>query len=216
MRQHKLFWGSSYDRGCQHLLKMWPDIKKVYHDATLDFYYGWDLFDIAYANNPERQEWKKKMQKLMEAPGITEHGRVNKEDLAKGRQECGIWAYPTDFGETNCITALDCQLDGVVPCVMNRAGLRESVQSGIRVEGDIEDELTKATFLEQLIKLMGDKEMWEEQQRIGHRHALKYKWPRIAKQWSQHLGGETNANAHTSRKTKKQTKETNADKEPKA
>lgn len=187
MKQHKLFWGSSYDRGIQFILNMWPQIKKEYPKAEFHIYYGWDLFDAAYADNPERQEWKKKMQKLMKAKGITEHGRVNKEELAKGRQKCGIWAYPTDFGETNCITALDCQKDGVVPCVMNKAGLRESVRTGIRVEGDIYDEEIQERYLELLLELMGDHRLWEKERAKGRKFALQYTWEKIAKKWSKHL-----------------------------
>ena len=187
MRQHNLFWGSSYDRGIQHLLKMWPEVKKTYPDAELHICYGWDLFDAAYTDNKERQAWKTKMQKLMSHKGITEHGRLSKEELTKVRKKCGIWAYPTDFGETNCITGLDCQLDGVVPCVINKAGLKESVQSGVKVEGDIYDQETQEKYLLELVEIMADKERWKKEQIKGRIHALKFKWANTAKEWSKHL-----------------------------
>ena len=100
MRQHKMLYSSSYDRGLMHLLLMWKDIKKEIPDATLDIYYGWKLFQSFYANNPERMKWKANMEKLMQQDGITEHGRVSKSELIKAQKECGIWAYPTHF----CVT----------------------------------------------------------------------------------------------------------------
>jgi hypothetical protein len=50
----KVFWGSSYDRGLEHLLKMWDRVIDEFPDTTLDVCYGWDLFDRAFSNNPAR------------------------------------------------------------------------------------------------------------------------------------------------------------------
>ena len=76
MRQHKLWYQSSYDRGLEHLLFVWSDIRRAIPDATLDIAYGWDIFDSIFRDNPERQEWKKNMIMLMDQPGIKEHGRL--------------------------------------------------------------------------------------------------------------------------------------------
>lgn len=182
-RIHKLGYFSSYDRGCYHLLKMWPDIKKEIPDATLDICYGWTLFDGTFRNNPERMSWKSKMVELMSQDGIKEHGRLNKNDLAKLRRSCGIWAYPTHFTETNCITALDCQKDGVVPVVISLAGLKETVGSGIRIDGDIYLPETRQEYLEKLIALMKDEKTWKEESEKGKEFAKRYSWSAIADQW---------------------------------
>lgn len=183
IRQHKLFYGSSYDRGCYHLLKMWPDIKKEIPDATLDICYGWTLFDGTFKNNPERMAWKAKMVDLMSQDGIKEHGRLNKADLAKLRQSCGIWAYPTDFTETNCITALDCQKDGVVPVVMELAALKETVGSGVKVQGDIYIKEDKEKYRDELIKMMTDEKRWTEESEKAREFAKSFYWENIAKVW---------------------------------
>ena len=182
-RQHKLLWCSSYDRGLQHLLKMWPQIKAEYPDATLDIYYGWGLFEQRYADNPERMAWKDRMDGLMTQEGITHHGRVGKEELNEATKMCGIWAYPTDFDEINCISALNCQLYGCVPCVINKAALKETVGSGIKVEGDIYDPETKEEYLKQLLGLMGDETKWKEEQEKGKKFVEGYSWSDISKKW---------------------------------
>ena len=47
MRNNKLcIYGSSYDRGLEHLLKLWPDVIKEVPNAQLRIFYGWILFDI--------------------------------------------------------------------------------------------------------------------------------------------------------------------------
>ena len=136
-QHHKLFWGSSYDRGLDILLLMWPDIKKAYPDAELHIAYGWDLFDKAAVNNKERQEWKNDVVALMKQDGVTEYGRVGKDKLEEIRSSCGVWAYPTYFTEIFCITALEAQNDGLVPVTMTLGALKETAQKGVLIEGGI-------------------------------------------------------------------------------
>src|ERR1035437_3672168 len=182
-RNLKLFYDSSYDRGLDVLLDMWPKIKEKFPDATLDVCYGWDLFDKGYANNPERMAWKDKQNAKMKLPGITHHGRVGKQELQKIRQSCGIWAYPTYFTEICCITALDCQKDGLVPVTMNFAALKETVGSGIKVEGDIYDYGVKEQYLASLLQVMGDEKKWKEESVKAREFVKDYEWSKIAERW---------------------------------
>lgn len=184
---HILFWGSSYDRGIDILLKLWPKVLDKFPDATLHCCYGWELFDKGYANNPERMAWKEKINKLMEQKGIVHHGRVSKSELEAIRKKCGIWAYPTYFGETCCITALDCQKDGVVPVTMDYAGLSETVQSGIKVKGDIYDPEVREEYLQALLGMMGDEKIWWEEKEKGIEFAQEWTWDNVAKKWEEYL-----------------------------
>lgn len=187
-KMHCLGYFSSYDRGLHHLLRMWPKIKEKYPDATLYVCYGWGTFEQRYANNPERMAWKQSMDKLMEQDGITHYGRVGHGELDKITMECGIWAYPTDFDEINCITALNCQRLGCVPCVINKAALKETVGSGVKVEGDIFDPEVYEAYLEALLDLMGDEKRWKEEQVKGVEFVKDYAWANIAKQWTKVFG----------------------------
>lgn len=182
-RQHKLFWGSSYDRGLDMVLKMWPEIRKAVPDAELHVCYGWNLFNAFFNDNPERMQWMDKMNKLMEMPGITHHGRLGKEELAKVRKSCGIWFYPTYFTEINCITALQCQEDGLVPVVTNFAALKETVGAGIKVDGDIYMAETQENILADLIAMMGNKELWEQESAKAQQFAKDFSWDKISSQW---------------------------------
>lgn len=184
MRNHKLFYGSSYDRGLDILLKLWPKILEKYPDVTLDICYGWDLYDKGYANNPERMNWKDRMNNLMKQSGITHHGRVGKERLSEIRKACGIWVYPTYFAEINCITALEAQRDGLVSVTMSDFALKETVGAGFKIEGDIYDEETKETFLQALYKLLGDNDLWKKESKKASEFANKYNWDKIAEEWS--------------------------------
>src|SRR3990172_5678236 len=136
MRNPKLcIYGSSYDRGLEHLLKLWPNVVKEVPDAKLEIFYGWFLFDRVFGDNPERQAWKEKINKLMEQQGITHLGRISHGACVEEHKKAGIWTYPTHFGEINCITAMRAQVYGSIPVVIDYAALHETVQYGIKVEG---------------------------------------------------------------------------------
>lgn len=180
----KVFYGSSYDRGLEHLLKMWPDVKKAVPEATLEIAYGWQLFDKFYHNNPSSMSWKNKMLEMMTHEGITEHGRLPQPEVAELMKTCGVWAFPTHFGEINCINALKAQAYGLEPVVVNYAALKETVQFGRKVEGDIYDEETKAEFKKQLIEALVNPLDDAERVKMMKWANDTYQWETIAKQWS--------------------------------
>lgn len=183
MRNHKLLYTSSYDRGLEHLLKMWPAIKAKYPDTTLDIAYGWDTFDKLAANNPERAAWKNYMIKLMSQEGITDHGRVGKKELVELQERCGILAYPSHFFEIFCISVVDAQLHGCVPVTTTIGALVETVQCGVLVDGDIKDPDVQKEYLEVLLGLMGDEGKRKKLSDDGREWAKKFDWPIIAGKW---------------------------------
>lgn len=187
MRQTKLFYGSSYDRGLIHLLQMWPKILEAVPNATLEVCYGWDLFEKAYRNNEERMNWKVKMDNLMTQKGITHHGRVGQKELKKIRKQCGIWAYPTHFQETNCITALESQMEGLVPVTIALAGLKLTVGSGVAIKGDIYLQETKDEYLKELISMMTDTKRWEEESKKAIEFAKNFDFSVISSKWAEYL-----------------------------
>lgn len=187
MKHHKLFYASSYDRGLDILLAMWPAIKQAVPDVTLDVAYGWDLFDMAARGNKERQAWKEKVVELLKQDGITEHGRVGKDKLEDIRSSCGVWVYPTYFHEINCITALEAQADGLVPVTMALGALKETASKGILIEGGIYKKEVKEKFVAELVGLMKDEARWKKMSKACQVFAKDYGWKTIASQWEQHF-----------------------------
>jgi glycosyltransferase involved in cell wall biosynthesis len=183
---HLITYGSSYDRGLDILLNMWPEIKKAVPDARLRIFYGWNLFDVAFGDNPERQAWKEKMNKLMEQDGITHLGRISHDAVKKEFETAGIWAYPTYFGEISCITAMKAQAYGAVPCVINYAALKETVKFGVKIDGDIYDKETKDLYCDALIGLLNDPKYQEDVRAEMIPWAQKnFAWQNIAIQWNE-------------------------------
>lgn len=182
---HRVVYTSSYDRGLEHLLEMWTAVRQAVPDAELHVYYGWHLFDKFYANNPSSMKWKEKIVKGMNQEGVADHGRLPQPLLQKELEQSGIWAYPTHFGEINCISAIKAQACGCEPVVVNYAALKETVQYGRKVEGDIYDQETKDVFCTQLIDALKNPMKKSERERMMSWARNTYSWDKVASDWTQ-------------------------------
>lgn len=127
---HRFIYASSPDRGLIRLLKMWPQIRNVFPDATLGIFYGWEGCMKLGALNPA---WNARYRELREEyllrrgqPGVEERGRVNHATIALEMKRSSAWLYPTDFDETFCSNAIKARAAGCVPVCTPRAALIES------------------------------------------------------------------------------------------
>jgi len=189
--QYALLYTSSYDRGLEHLLSVWPDVKKAVPKAELHIFYGWKLFQDYYKNNPASMSWKDKVDKMMQYDGVTHHGRVLQPEIKEWYKKCGIWAYPTHFGEISCISAMKAQAWGAVPVYVKYAALETTVKYGVPIEGDIYDEEIQNEYKKQLISLLKDKERQEEIRKPMMKWAQKeFSWKKVAQQWSKDFGSD--------------------------
>lgn len=175
---------SSPDRGLQYLLVNWDTIIKEVPDATLHVYYGFDLYEAFYRDNPGKMKWMKEMLGLMKKPGITYHGRVSHSDLHKEINKCGLWVYPTDFPEISCISAMKAQKLGAIPFVTNFAALKETVRNGFKIDIDIADDEQQPEFFNALIDVLKNPKK-QENIRPGMMSFAKerYDWNKVAAHW---------------------------------
>lgn len=178
-RKHSVGYFSSYDRGLECLLNMWPKIREQVPDATLDIYYGWATFDKVHSNNPEQMRWKWGMvRKMNELDGVTEHGRVDHQTLAKAMKEIEVWAYPTEFTEIHCITALKAAEAGCKQITTGVAALRETARYGVCVGcTDIyTNEEKQDKFIQEVALALNDDKPFVGQVENAY-------WPDVAKAW---------------------------------
>jgi glycosyltransferase involved in cell wall biosynthesis len=116
------------------------------------------------------------------------HGRIGQDQLAEEQLKASLWAYPTDFEETNCITAIECQAAGVPIVATNYAGLKTTVgNSGILVGSGQKGEPAlrefRIAFVEKCIEILRNRELWQEWSNKSLENAKKFEWSNIAKQW---------------------------------
>ncbi|MBO6574066.1 MAG: glycosyltransferase [Rhodothermales bacterium] len=176
----RCLYASSYERGLEALLEMWPAVLDAVPDAEVHVFYGWHGFE-SRMDDPEVAAWVAHMKQLMQQPGVHEHGRVSQQRIIDESYAAGVLAYPSTFEETSCITAMKAQACGAVPVVWNLAALAETVRWGACIEaGDRE------AYLQALIGMLQDPDRQEqirEEMIPGARAA--FSWQAVAAQWSE-------------------------------
>ncbi|NNE69508.1 MAG: glycosyltransferase, partial [Rhodothermales bacterium] len=174
-------YASSYNRGLEVLLEIWPEVRAAVPNAELHAFYGWNSFEKLAAEDPEVHAWMVRMKALTEQPGVFEHGRVSQQRIIEENFRAGIWAYPSTFEETSCITAMKAQACGAVPVVYDLAALKETVRWGEMVPSG-----NRAAYTRALIALLQDPERQDTTRREmmpGAKEA--FSWTRIAEQWTE-------------------------------
>lgn len=119
----------SPDRGLDCLVELIPQIeKKLGRKLKSVWAYGWNVFDAVHEGNTERAKWKWELTVNMQQVGMENKGRLEHKELAKLLQNTKVWAYPTEFTEIFCITALKVQQAGCIPVTTDIYALEEVVK----------------------------------------------------------------------------------------
>lgn len=183
---HRIIYMSSPDRGLVYLLKNWSKVIKEVPDADLHIFYGFNVFDALSKGNPANQQWKQEIIKMMKQPGISYHGRVGHEALHYELSRTGIWAYPTDFEEISCISAMKAQACGAIPVVTNFAALEETVKNGVKVDVDIQTEEGQEEYTKALITALKNEEWQKDIRKNMMPWARKqFVWKDVAVLWTE-------------------------------
>lgn len=116
----RLIYASSYNRGLEHILDIWYDIKQAIPEAELHVFYGWNAYDRAVASGDVQDNgWKAKMVTKLNQDGVFEHGRIGHKELLKEYAKSGIFAYYCTYsGEINCIALTKALASGCF-CITN-------------------------------------------------------------------------------------------------
>jgi glycosyltransferase involved in cell wall biosynthesis len=195
-KKNMAVYSSSPDRGLLQLLGMVPQILKEVPDFELVVAYGFENWEKAALarNNAEELARIEKLKGLLDQPGVKYVGRVSKKELAEYQKKAKVWAYPTWFTETFCISAVEAGLAQNAIVTTPLAGLLTTVgEAGIYITGPDTVNPTQWSFtkeyqekfLAEVIKTLTDEPYrwyWAEK---AHKKAVAYSWENIAKGWLQ-------------------------------
>lgn len=182
MRNYDIGFFSSPDRGLDCLLDMLPKIEKqLGRKVKAVWAYGWNNYDVMHAKDPAKMKWKWQMIRKMNDVGMESKGRLNHEDLAKLMKDTKVWAYPTEFTEIHCITALKTVEAGCIPVVTNIYALKETVRSQYKVNADdiYTNEQAQTEFINMAVLALN------EGGAVGN--VPNRYWPDVAKIWDKAL-----------------------------
>jgi glycosyltransferase involved in cell wall biosynthesis len=196
---------SAPNRGIAVLTEMFAEIKKEVPDARLQWYYGWFTFDKGFEGDEKVAKWKADLQKRMKEVGVEDMGRINHDQIAEVNLKANVWAYPSGFGEIDCISLTKAMAAGAIPVTTDFAALGEKAgHGGFFAHSDLTSEdwwkPTQFDFsvvdprqikemTQAIIKLL--KNSPSEDMRQGMRDWAKktFDWKVIAQKWDEVLNG---------------------------
>lgn len=185
----RLIYPSSPDRGLMRLLQLFPQIRSKVPNAELHVYYGfynWKKMAEVTHNGDELARIASYEKILGETEGVINHGRVGQKELADAFLQSRVWAYPTWFSETSCITAMEAQAAGCVPVTSNLAALSETVRHGILISGSEDSEEYGKKFVSNVISLLSESPATEHISSSARKYAMdNLSWKGVAKEWEQ-------------------------------
>lgn len=171
---YSCIYSSSYDRGLQILLDLWPSIIREQPLATLDLYYGWKNWGV---NKPE--EGARIREQIASLPNICEHGMVGHQELTLAYESTSFWTYPCTAPETFCITALKAQLAGAIPVVIDGSALYETVKYGYKCAKPEEYFSTLMRAFQMVEKIT-----IHDRRAMGDFILKDFTWKQVARKWN--------------------------------
>lgn len=178
---------SSPDRSWPVLLQVWPEIKKQVPQAEIHLFYGfrnWEFLAPHYPGQMDLINQLKNKIKEMEPLDVVFRDRVNQEKLAEEFLSAGVWAHPTWFTESSCITGMEAQAAGLRCVSSSIAALNETVGNrGVLIDGDWTTQEYQKKFIDAtvaaLLKENDDKDRLELQKYAKDNFGLDS----LAKNW---------------------------------
>jgi 2-polyprenyl-3-methyl-5-hydroxy-6-metoxy-1,4-benzoquinol methylase len=196
-RPHHFIYASSPDRGLIPLLRMWPLIRKVLPEATLDVFYGWAGAKKLATASPA---WVKRYKQvrlehmgLIRQPGVTERGRVNHKQIAQEMMSAAAYLYPGDpregqaFAETGCLSAIKARAAGCVMVCTPYAGLTTSAacEETQWVEMSNDELAYQAAFVDAVLRAVNVSHV--ARSRMAIEAAMEHVVDRVERQWREVL-----------------------------
>jgi glycosyltransferase involved in cell wall biosynthesis len=160
---YHVIYSSNPDRGLFTLIDAWPEILKNVPEATLTITYGWEGLQTwsgdeswqrqQAANRKYVTDW------LETTPSAQMTGRLRKSELYLEMLRSELCAYPNNFWETFCLTALETQAAGVPMVTTAMGALRTTLNQdcNILIQGDPLSVTYRDTFTEQVSALLLDR-----------------------------------------------------------
>lgn len=181
----RFIYASSPDRGLATLLRFWPHIIRIEPAAELHIFYGWESF-LKQAENgaPDLYRQHKMVMELGNQPGIQWRGRVSQDELAKEMLAASLWAYPTSFLETFCITAVEAMAAGLNIVTTATGNLPDIIgDAGVTIPGYSESIAYGRQFLQLTHGMMADVGFQSHFHGLGPDRAKLFSWERSLDRW---------------------------------
>jgi glycosyltransferase involved in cell wall biosynthesis len=196
-KRHWCVWASSWDRGLDFLLEVWPIVREDYvKNAELHVLYGCDgSINMARQNKDKAAEekfvgWRDKAEATK---GVILHGRVPAEEYDRILLKSGVLAYPIPpsgnrFGETFGVTICEALCAGLRVVVSPRGALAEvaSPSAFRQVYGVREHRSYAMAFAHAIGEAMIEQED-DTREFLASEARARFDWDRVADRWEERI-----------------------------
>ena len=120
------------------------------------------------------------------------HERVNQMELAREFMRAGVWAYPTWFSETSCITAMEAQTAGLCVVTSAIAALNETVKSGLLIDWESDSQTPTPDYMDtwvaEVVRCMTE-DVSEQRETAMRKARESFGLDELAAEWDELLTG---------------------------
>lgn len=189
-REPGLVYSSTPFRGLVHLAAWFPEIVRRHPAARLVVCSGMDVYRMARS---EEEKTFGDLYRRLTTLGAEMHGSIPQRDLAAIMCRHLVCAYPNTFAETFCISVLEAQAAGLAVVTSRRAALAERITPGVDgflLDGEPTSDGYRIEFIETVVRLLTDRELWERISAGALRTASRQTYDRLARSWHEHFASE--------------------------
>ena len=187
---YRIHWSSSWDRGLDNVLYLFPFIKEQIPEVELHVFYGVYNWKQSCITKNDEAGLKKiaELEQAVTQEGVYCYGRVDQKRLAEEISKASLWLYPSWFSETFCITSIECQRAGVPVIANNYAGLITTLGNTAILLGDQDSwwpysKEGREAFLTETVSILKDRDKWKHWSEKGFKNTEKYSWAQVAQMW---------------------------------
>lgn len=164
-----------------------PVLADAIPEMHLDVYYGFDnwLATVGKRDSFQRRRIDSLLEQIRRLKGwVNLKGKVNQRQLAEAWKKAYVWAFPTTFQESFCLTAKEACLSSTPIVSTHRAALKTTVGRHGYVLKNYPYSLDGANeLIAQVIKLHKNRKHWLEQSKLARKGAVGLGWQ---KRWDDH------------------------------
>lgn len=181
----RLIYSSTPVRGLQYLPRIFRHLKTKHPELELIVFSSFDRYSGKWppADDHEDREFERIFKEVAALPDCQIHKSILQKDLAREFMKASVLAYPTNFHETSCITAMEAFAGGCPIVTSKKAALKETVgDAGILLEGDAGSEAYFKDFTASIDRLLTDDVHWSQMSEKGLKRAKDFDWNVRAKE----------------------------------
>jgi glycosyltransferase involved in cell wall biosynthesis len=180
----KLIYHTTPHRGLEIVVPVFEKLAEKYDFIELDVYssfkiYGWEQRD---------EQYKELFDKCKQHPQINYHGVVSNEDVRKAVAQAHVFAYPSIWAETSCISLMEAMSARCICVHPNYAALYET-SGGTTVMYQWQEDRNQHAqvlynHLDNIITNREDGVLYNVTNVTRSYANLRYTWPRVVSIWT--------------------------------